>query len=327
MPPHDMLSDEMASDERSPEDTFAEGVPPNGMPPGEGEPPEGMPPPAMPLPPAGMPPGAIAPGAVHPPPGGMRPGGMPPRAMRMRAMHMRAMHMRAMQMRAMHAMTCHGRPPDPRLDDEPAALGPGPAAADADATRAARRLQVRRVDRGPTPPADLAAVRLLVAVDDAPFGSVAVAIADAAGTSVVVDPEVARARVTLAMRDASLETLLPALATAAGAVAGRNAGTIHFETPWRARLRARAALLAQEQSVVEVRLVPADGVRPGELAAAFCEMLASPRGSAAVIGRYVLVRDVPPVLSQLDALAHELHAPARRPGRPGAPPPRRPPPR
>lgn len=217
-----------------------------------------------------------------------------------------------------HGLVCRGRPPEPPFDDERAPSSDAPEAA-----RAARRMQVRRLDRGPTPPPDVTTVRLVVALDDAPLGSVAVALADATGASVLVDPEVASARVTLAMRDADLETVVAALAAVSGAVSGRQAGAVYLQAPRRARRRAREAALGQEQAVVETRLVPADGVAPAALATTFCEMIASPRGSAAVIGRFVLVRDGPTVLAQLDALIESLRA-RPRPGPRGGP--RRPPP-
>lgn len=162
--------------------------------------------------------------------------------------------------------------------------------------RPARRLDVERVGED---------IRLVA--DDAPLGEVAIALGAAVGMDVLVDPELVGRRVSVSVSDVGIEAAAGALARSAGAMLGRHGGALHFATVWRAREEARLAVLSmQETRPLEVRVLPVPAhMDPAHVASAFCRVLATPHGAAAVADREVLVRDVSEAIDRLEEwIAH-----------------------
>lgn len=196
--------------------------------------------------------------------------------------------------RAVEPFTCHGADGPTADRDEPA------ISIDA---RAAVRLELTRGEDAAAEGA--ATARLSLVADDAPLGTIAIALSEAVGTDVMLDPEMVGRRVTVRVRDVGMDRLCAVLATAAGAMYGNSDGAIHFMTPWRARERADRAISAVATTVLETRIVDIRG-SAADIAATFCETIASPRGSASIVDGALVVRDAPAALERLDELVRAI---------------------
>jgi len=125
--------------------------------------------------------------------------------------------------------------------------------------------------------------RVSVMASAAPLPDFAIAISRATGLRIVVDPRVADVQVSAALPDASL---VEALAAIRGEGVGTRfaSGVLTVEPP--GGFTCGITCLAPAQTLVLPSLV---GVDPVAFAAGFCEVVASARGRAVVIGESVVL--------------------------------------
>lgn len=166
-----------------------------------------------------------------------------------------------------------------------------------------RRLSPAPAAGAPAPqPRD---VRLSVTADSALLGTLAMDVAGALGRGAMVERGLADMRVVLRLPDIDGARLLRLLRETYDVHARVEPDVVRFELVATLERRRAARMTG---APLETRLVDAapHGVGPAALAQAFCVVVASPRGAAAVLGRRVLVRDVPDRLARLDELVRQL---------------------
>ncbi len=152
---------------------------------------------------------------------------------------------------------------------------------------------------------------LRVRAPRARLGEIAVAIGEQIQHTIVVDSVLVDAAVALETQDATADRLLAEVAAMTDAIVTADGESIVIELTERARHRTYDQLLAQLDTMpLETRAIPVPAHRdPHELAAGFCEMIASPRGSATVMGDTIVVHDVRESLDRLDAMIAGLDPP------------------
>lgn len=137
-----------------------------------------------------------------------------------------------------------------------------------------------------------------------PLVDVALALSEATGYDVIVQPEVMALRVGVSMADASLREFVAALSNASGQVTlSVHDGTVRFG--WR---EAGTSHGCGEELVVRIVPVPS-GVPGRQLASTVCRHFLSYRGGVSLIGRQLYVTDVRANHERLDALLRALASP------------------
>ena len=134
-----------------------------------------------------------------------------------------------------------------------------------------------------------------------PLVEVALALSEATGYDVIVQPEVMALRVGVSMADASLREFVAALSSSSGQVTlSVHGGTARFG--WR---EAGASSGCGEELVVRILPVPS-GVPGRQLASTVCRHLLSRHGGVSLMGRQLYVSDVRGNHERLDALLRAL---------------------
>lgn len=160
--------------------------------------------------------------------------------------------------------------------------------------------------------ADPLATRLRIHATHATVGALGVAIAERIGQPVIVDSALVDIPIALTVPEASAQEILRSLADVLDATINQREGRpILLELRERALQRLRSEMLSQTFVALEVRVYPTAGRRdPRDVAAAYCRMFASPRGSAAVIDDAIVARDVIDRLSELERMLAALERPS-----------------
>jgi hypothetical protein len=203
------------------------------------------------------------------------------------------------------SFTCRGRPPPPRTAISRPDVPVG-------------RLELKRLsseaettsDAAPSteassvPPvgARLPTTRFRLMAEAVPIGSLAAALADELGLSVVVAAPLVDLRVSLALPDTDTARLLGLLRAHYGVGSTFTQGVLSLEE--REELLAR--LLLVEPSPLITELVPVKGLPAQQVASAWCEQAASSHGMASVVGDHLIVKDSEERLRMLGRIIEAL---------------------
>ncbi len=164
------------------------------------------------------------------------------------------------------------------------------------------RIEIRALEQPPKEQAPRTSLeewlphRLKVVAERVPVGRLASSLSDVLALDIAVDAQIMDARVYLALPEATLERVLRILGEQYDIAYAFKDGVLYLEAAEKRRAPAAAAPLAS-------RVIAAQASSPEQLAASWCKGLASPRGSASVLGPSVLFRDVPEALEAARALA------------------------
>lgn len=167
-------------------------------------------------------------------------------------------------------------------------------------------LLVERADKTPSvlrTGKELFKARVKLRADRARLGDIALGLSDALGVAVVVQTGLTGRRVTMAMPDASVRRVVRTLRDGLGLAVSYRARTLHIEShSWvarrkrsdrkRRRTRAERKRRGKLGGKLQTLVVPVpDGISPRQLAMTYCRTIGSRRGSAAVLGETVMIRD------------------------------------
>lgn len=145
-------------------------------------------------------------------------------------------------------------------------------------------------------------VRLSIYADGAPVRQLAAVLSTALSLNVRVSPDVAEVPLLLALHETDLARLLELIAEDAGVSSAFRDGTLFL---------AAGGMGAATPPPLEVLLLPAASlaVPPEALLTVFCRDLASPWGSAAVLGAQLYLRDTEEALDRFRLLSAPLEHP------------------
>ncbi|MFL5346720.1 MAG: hypothetical protein ACJ8AT_18215 [Hyalangium sp.] len=144
-------------------------------------------------------------------------------------------------------------------------------------------------------------VWLRVVAEAVPLGTLASALSRELGLGIVVAPQLVDLRVSLALPDSSAEELF-------GLLDRHYAVASEMEKKPVIVLEDRRELLHRHYESPEllVRFIPMTGLPAEDVAAAYCKLLATERGSANVVGDVLLVMGEQVALERLDAFIRAL---------------------
>ena len=138
-------------------------------------------------------------------------------------------------------------------------------------------------------------VRLSLLADAAPLHQLALALGQNLSMDVLVSEAAGNLLVSALYNDTSLATVLQMLRIEHGVTIQFDDGTLSIDVPTPA---CSWCDLPLEVAMLDATVLPA----PRTVAAVFCQDIASPRGSAAVIGDQLYIRDIPEAVQALQDL-------------------------
>jgi hypothetical protein len=160
----------------------------------------------------------------------------------------------------------------------------------------------------------LGSKRISVVAENATVGDIAGALAEVLGANVFVEPAAARNRTFMHAGNTTVRQIVDAISEQADVVVTRcrsrdrecadeEAG-LHFVT-YETDYGRRAAFA--DDAPLKLRLVRLpEAIDPLEFAGAYCALIASPDGEAAVVGRTVILKDTLDGLSRGELFAKNL---------------------